>query len=198
MKNILHLFLLLGLAGIFAGCATPYMVDRGRDAADIFTATVGEGSGVKARVGPFTTGLFRNSDKAGLRGGSFFSSTENFQEAPRDRTSLIPYGDYCVVLFVNDDFRATPEHSARHKSYQALSFAPFISWIDQPAFDTIAKWPYYTQIEVAVGFGGTLRLGFNPGELLDFFIGLTTVDIFNDDLEMMKRMSPPSQTNNRN
>ena len=45
---------------------------------------------------------------------------------------------------------------------------------------------YLTQIEVAAGLGGTLRLGFNPGELLDFILGFTTIDIFNDDLEKRK------------
>ena len=38
-------------------------------------------------------------------------------------------------------------------------------------------------VEVAFGFWHTLRLGFNPGELLDFILGWTTIDIFNDDLE---------------
>lgn len=44
--------------------------------------------------------------------------------------------------------------------------------------------PYYTQCEVAVGtFFPSIRLGFNPGELLDFILGWTTIDIFRDDLE---------------
>ncbi len=31
--------------------------------------------------------------------------------------------------------------------------------------------------------GLTLGLGFNPGELLDFILGWTTLDIFKDDIE---------------
>ena len=43
-------------------------------------------------------------------------------------------------------------------------------------------WSYLTQIEAVVGLGPTIRLGFNPGELLDFFFGWTTLDLFQDDL----------------
>ncbi len=40
-----------------------------------------------------------------------------------------------------------------------------------------------------IGLGGTLRLGFNPGELLDFLLGWFTIDIYNDDIELNKRKS---------
>jgi hypothetical protein len=198
--NVAKRILVIQLAGVVisaicSGCATTgYMGDRMRDAGDIFTATVGVGGGAKARVGPVTAGLFLNSDKAGLRGGEVFSSTEEFQRTPRETTSLIPIINYCVLLFVNDDFRATPDHDARHKSYQAISFIPLISWVDEPKLDPRAKWPYYTQIEAAVGLGGTLRLGFNPGELLDFILGWTTIDIFNDDLKKEKRTTESTPT----
>lgn len=46
--------------------------------------------------------------------------------------------------------------------------------------------PYFSQIDVVVGIGRGIRLGCNPGELLDFLLGWTTVDIFNDDLEARK------------
>ena len=46
---------------------------------------------------------------------------------------------------------------------------------------------YYTQIEAVVGAGPSVRLGFNPGELLDFILGWTTIDIYKDDLERSKR-----------
>jgi hypothetical protein len=181
------------LSALCSGCATTgYMGDRMRDAGDIFTATVGVGGGAKARVGPVTAGLFLNSDKAGLRGGEVFSSTDEFQRTPRESTSLIPIIHYCVLLFVNDDFRATPEHDARHKSYQAISFIPLVSWVVEPKLDPRAKWPYYTQIEAAAGLGGTIRLGFNPGELVDFILGWTTIDIFNDDLKKPARRDRPS------
>ena len=55
---------------------------------------------------------------------------------------------------------------------------------ENEAFFTREMIPYYTQCEVAVGtFFPSIRLGFNPGELLDFILGWTTIDIFRDDLE---------------
>jgi hypothetical protein len=42
--------------------------------------------------------------------------------------------------------------------------------------------PYYSQIEVVAAAGVSLRIGFNPGELLDFFLGWFGVDIYHDDL----------------
>jgi len=48
------------------------MVDRGRDAADIFTATIGVGGGAKARLGPVHAGIVPfNVGAFGLRGGSW-------------------------------------------------------------------------------------------------------------------------------
>ena len=65
--------------------------------------------------------------------------------------------------------------------------------------------PYYTQVEVVLGLGSHLRLGLNPGELLDFVLGWTTIDIFGDDHEARKQRkkseaveettNPPSTAN---
>jgi hypothetical protein len=38
-----------------------------------------------------------------------------------------------------------------------------------------------------LGLGGTLRLGFNPGELLDFILGWTAIDIYNDDAVSVRK-----------
>jgi len=53
---------------------------------------------------------------------------------------------------------------------------------------------YWTQIEAVIGIGGTLRLGFNPGELLDFILGWTTIDIYGDDLEAKKQKEKSNPT----
>mgnify|MGYP001185095109 CR=1 FL=1 len=41
---------------------------------------------------------------------------------------------------------------------------------------------YHTQIEVALGLGGTVRLGINPGEMADFVLGWLQIDLFHDDV----------------
>ena len=43
-----------------------------------------------------------------------------------------------------------------------------------------------TQLELALGLGGSLRLGLNPGELLDFLLGWLTIDLYDDDIEWKK------------
>ncbi len=53
-----------------------------------------------------------------------------------------------------------------------------------------ATFPYYTQVEAVVGLGYTLRLGFNPGELIDFLLGWTTLDLCHDDISISQ--PPPS------
>ena len=51
---------------------------------------------------------------------------------------------------------------------------------------------YYAQMEAVIGLGPSIRLGFNPGEVLDFVLGWFTIDIFNDDLEWRKRRETTS------
>ena len=178
------------LSAKLAGCASPgYLGDRGRDFADVFTATVGFGAGAKARVGPIQAGLLYNVDTHGLRGGQFgeaawyevhtFETVAPYPMKLRrfdgDEDYPWEYPGYC---FGRDRWQTgTSERrlaGRRGKNYEAVSPVPFISLAGQPA--------YYTQIEVVVALIGSLRVGFNPGELLDFVLGWTTIDLFQDDL----------------
>jgi len=187
------------LAACITGCATEgYFADRARDAADVVTFTVGAGWGAKARAGPLNPGLLLSLDLIGLRAGQGFSSPSNAQpdgqpgqagqvsagsgfprgaevttplpvldtlmhyEAPRPGTHSVEV----VCLF--DDRRA--------KDYYAYGrYVPFVTYPERacPA--------YWTQIEAAAGFFVVFRAGFNPGELVDFLLGWTTVDLYGDD-----------------
>ena len=69
MSKSVRIFVVLVVTAGMAGCATPYMTDRGRDAADIFTVAVGYGLGTKMRVGPVQVGLLYETSSASLRGG---------------------------------------------------------------------------------------------------------------------------------
>ena len=172
---------------LFTGCATPYMADRKADAKDIFTATIGHGGGVKARVGPARTGAFFGRDDAGLRGGivsgdfgdrivgkflhgtmdvdAIFFSLECY--APEERTTATVLGKQFVAGGVLGLSASVPSYESGDE------------WSRKPWNQHI---PYYTQVEVAAGIGKTFRLGINPGELVDFLLGWTTLDIFSDDL----------------
>ncbi len=74
----------------------------------------------------------------------------------------------------------------RKKEYAARGrYVPFVTWTEQSCPS------YYTQLEVAAGalLVGA-RVGFNPGELLDFLLGWTTLDIYGDDV----REQPESES----
>jgi len=45
---------------------------------------------------------------------------------------------------------------------------------------------YYTQIELAGGLFSSFRIGFNPGEVIDLLLGFLRVDIFDDDIGVVK------------
>ncbi|HOX06645.1 MAG TPA: hypothetical protein PK280_09600 [Planctomycetota bacterium] len=187
----LALSLLVLAPALAAGCGPRgYFTDRWRDAKDVFSASVGTGGGAKARVGPVQVGALFNSDFAGFRGGTGFHLTQPFSERAGqvlDMASPVPLPwpsdkirfpltsaegfnlEYCEGRFD----RAAVD---RDKTYNAIfPFIPLLTVSDRPY--------YYTQVEAVVGVGGTLRLGFNPGELLDFLLGWTTLDIYGDDLE---------------
>lgn len=191
MKLLNSPFIFLSLLVVFSGCSSPYFANRGRDAADIFTFTIGQGIGAKARVGPLQTGIFWNEDFAGLRGGGFGPASawkNEYGKFPKDIDTLFfpIFG-----VFGGDSLQGSALLPGRHKAYEAFSPVPLIS------LPTESTPYYYTQIEAAVGFLGTIRLGFNPGELIDFLLGWTTIDIFGDDIGVIESNHPLQQTEAR-
>ena len=185
----LRLAAVLLLAAGASGCVSAggYFTDRWRDAKDIFSVSVGTGGGAKARVGPLQAGVFLNTDVAGFRGGTGFVVHDNCWSPGSnvfDFVSPVPAADFFGAWLTSAETFA-PENAwadfdpvavERGKTYYALfPWVPFVTVANQPC--------YYTQIDVAVGAGGTLRVGFNPGELVDFLLGWTTLDIFGDDVE---------------
>jgi len=201
MKNrFIQIAALLALAACLTGCASPYMVDRGRDVADIFTASFGLGAGVQGRAGPFHAGILCNANECGLRSGTF--------HVPKETDTLPAEGskprsfDFDFLLFKPtqlgfgvDIYQPEQVQTDRGKAVDAVGILPLFYTFDMGSDKEEDDAPSarqllhnYTQIEAVVGLGGTLRCGFNPGELLDFILGWTTIDIFNDDLEKRKRI----------
>lgn len=170
------------LVSLLTGCASTraYLGDRGRDAADIFTLAGGCGAGAKVRIGPVHVGLAAIHDMAGVRGGELFVGHIDRHIEPIDLET---------TWFYDEDYGFGHK---RFKDYAVNGYHghPFFATIDDYWFrqdgDHPFLHPFYTQIEVAGGFLGTLRVGFNPGELLDFILGWTTIDVFHDDLGMRR------------
>lgn len=190
-----------------SGCASTkaYLADRGRDAGDIVSVAVGTGVGAKVRVSAISFGLLHEGSMAGLTGGSLFAG------AP---------GKYCndVQFFCcGSQHVAPPGSEERYKKFDALQAETIGGqdgeWCLLPPFclGPLVPLPqelkhdrapyYYTHIEVVAGLVGSVRVGFNPGELVDFMLGIVGLDILHDDLARRERMEavpgsaakPPSE-----
>ncbi len=172
--NLLSSTVALVLVLVSSGCATaPYFSQRGRDAADIFTCTVGAGVGAKVRLGPLQAGLLAHTDMFGVRNGTVRQSVAISGEKWFS-------SEACWGAWGYDLSNFTDVTTARSKSYHARSYVPFIFLPE--ADDNPPPFSYYTQIEAVLALGPGLRLGMNPGELLDFLLGWVTVDLYGDDL----------------
>jgi hypothetical protein len=178
------LILSVTVALCLTGCAN-YWANRGRDAADIITLQVGTGAGVKARVGPFQAGLLSENGLFGLRGGEFIGWSQ-YRAATTESPSK---WDDVIFLVGAERFEGSGpllERGKGFKSRQILLSIPFNLSRDRdyvgesPA--PFNPWPYLTEIEAAGGAFLTFRVGANPGELLDFVLGWTTLDIYGDDI----------------
>ena len=185
MKKIIQLAVLLFVVCL-TGCASTggYFLDRGRDVADIFTATAGVGLGARARTGPIHAGLIYNIGDTGLRAGSLISSSGRCNPVEAE---LIGYcyemlSPQCMIGEENNP-RCNSKGYAAESTVVPFVTTDFSPYGNQPCFPH----PYWTQIEIQAALGLSLRLGFNPGELLDFILGWTTMDIYNDDLERKKQ-----------
>ncbi len=189
-----------------AGCASPYRANRARDAADIFTATVGKGAGASVRIGPAHVGLYAGGDRYGLRCGEVMWPKPTLRESfTIDPLIFFPNFGGGPTMYWCDVFEADDRTARRDKSFAADGVCPFLSWprsnntldiqqrdMRRPAAPYLPR-HYLTQCELTAGLWITVRLGFNPGELVDFILGWTTIDIFNDDLSPRLWTAEPNQ-----
>jgi hypothetical protein len=91
------MFVVALVVAAMTGCASTktYFVDRGRDAADILTCTIGKGGGATAKIGPVHAGLFIGVEHVGLRGGELISDWKDDRAIRMlfDPLILMPGGD---------------------------------------------------------------------------------------------------------
>ena len=186
--------ILVPVALLAAGCAqNRYFADRGRDAADVLTFTVGYGGGGKARIGPVQIALLGMVTETGLQAGDWLPLSElsfSVPDMPANmemcmlfsgvegviggRTALLrgkAYGAAAMGIF------SWPEHWGE----QTFSFGDEIEGLAERGY-RFNRAPYFTQIEVAAALLPAVRIGLNVGEMLDFVLGWAGVDIYADDL----------------
>ncbi len=183
-------------AAALAGCSAHERENRADDWAQIVTLTVGDGVGAQARLGPARLGLYKGEDRAGLRAGEFGSSWDTHDNY-----------DYLWLAYGREYFGgwATDKRLLQARKVTAVTqYFPLINETRVPAphgFIDLSGAPktargghnsaYWTQLELTLGIGGSLRVGFNPGELLDAVLGHIGIDIYRDDLP---DLTPPPVT----
>ena len=189
MKKIIQLVGLLALVSLATGCASTggYFVDRGRDAADIFTSTIDIGAGASARCGPIHVGLYAGQAKAGLKGGTLLKGQGN---ATKTDPFIIGFpwiewrDGWC---FYYDDFHVSYPNTypagLRGKVHEVDARLPLIAYPRKSHHpEATYPWIYFFDIEASFAVGGGITLGFNPIELVDFVAGWLNLDFLHDDI----------------
>lgn len=204
LRHAIALSSVLVVVMFTAGCASPYLVDRGRDVADILTATVGGGLGAQARIGPIHVGMGIVGEGAGLRGGTFGVDGDMGLDFDGGLLPAPSPGGGDSGVFTASTFVTTNGLAAeRGKLHMALSKLPFLTTMiysvdpkELPQFQNRAipghaNIAYFTQVEAVIAVVGGIRLGINPGELLDFLLGWIGVDLFADDIGVVQSYPSP-------
>jgi hypothetical protein len=153
------------------------------------TLSLACGLGVKARAGPLQFGLLYNGmDFVGLRGGTTYCLAR--REPPGTALETV------TMLLNFEEF--LPDSETTHLTYERrkafCSVGVLVFTITEPRGDL--HWYetapyYYTQLEAVVAIGPSIRVGVNPGELVDFILGWFGADIYGDDLS---RRAPRENT----
>ena len=185
MKTTGKLTIVLFVTAAVGGCASSaYLINRRSDAADILTLTIGMAFGGRARVGPLHAGVIRGIGSEGLRGGE--GVAEGICGGSGEVECLvIPFPSETELAsawcFGEEAFQPG---SPRGKGYVAASRIPFVTTDFGPEKDrALPAFPaYWTQVEAQMGVILGPRIGMNPGEILDFVVGWTTIGMFGDDL----------------
>ena len=207
-----------------AGCASAYWRDRANDLGDIASVSFGAGLGVRAQAGPVATGLGAQMDVAGFRGGRFFADRRAFDLEPLGwSVDLVCASANLFGLRPADgtqepfdpDVDARGKYRGRCNGCIEGAFVPF--WLfGEPLHpgehggtaDALPPYPVapgraspedhwspdWTHLEIAAALGVGVRLGFNPGELLDFLLGFFGADLYGDDLARGEMENPHAES----
>jgi len=143
----------------------------------------------KQGLGLFSWGLFLNQDKAGLRSGELFCPAE--KACDEEFFILMPVLLLGQTISTGQD-EFSPGGVAR--SERRIFIPTTFCLVYLCRMISTAKTLHSSLRSRSSSLGGTVRLGFNPGELLDFILGWTTIDIYGDDIEARKQKEKSNQS----
>ncbi len=177
-------WLIICLAAVlpFSGCS--YSLHRGRDAVDMITMTLVGGMGITAQIGPVVNGIGANDSLRGIEDGIAYQGRGSSEWALILASGKGNLGDLSEWAVSSGKRRGIGNReivSKRHKSYETdRTFGIFGSKSPKSMLEGAHFW---TKIEIAVSLGVGIKLGTNPGEILDFILGFTTLDVYGDDVD---------------
>ena len=151
------IFLIILLLLMNCNTVWAYTKDRKNDFFDIVTIGFNIGIGVEAHIGPVPLGA----------GGFVGGGLSNGCWASHNHASFLILG--------KEELDCEWEERSRNKD---LSY-DYGLWNDKRLSD---KNHLFTRMEITGGFGVSPQIGFNPGELLDFFVGFFGFDLYHDDM----------------
>lgn len=189
MRTVYYLSLLATILLTCSGCTSAYWLDRGRDFNDVFHMGIGPGIGASGRVSAVQMGIVSEMDFINLRG---VQPLHAFGKANTWSTAE-------MVLSGAEEFKGGPAQAImqqRRKTYGMDKI--FMCWM-RPMNNAkgTANLPhsvspaFYSDLEVTAGLLLAVRVGFNPGELVDFLLGFFTVDFYSDDVAGLPIPPPP-------
>jgi hypothetical protein len=160
------------------------------------------GSGIGVRGGSFSSYLSQQLVFGWLGGETFYSGELELTEEgkmqyenkiplvkiPRDNIKSHSLKYISLLSDPPKDRKKRQKDEARKEIVQGLlnenpnADPAFLAYIpkENPKPSGYPK-TYIYQIELAIGIYAGIRIGFNPAELLDFVLGFTTYDLYNDD-----------------
>ena len=160
MKRML---MMVAVAIVTGGCKITYWQNRGHDAADIATFTVGIGGGTFVQVGPKPVGYGFIIDTVGVEDGKigsimYLSALKGVAER--------------FAVYDSDDIRV-----------KRGKLPPLLKDGDEERSLPIMP-HHWTALRLFAGVTVfSMSAGVNPGELADFALGWFGVDIYGDDAE---------------
>ncbi len=174
------MILIFPLGILLSGCssANPYYVDRERDSLDIFSLSAECGLGAKARFGPIGSGLIYSDSSYGLRGGEILGLSQ--EETADIEAGVIGIEQFDIQCY-------DPNHIPnRVKTYSSMNILGVNFPVSSKTPPPPHPYYFYSQLDVAICIFGGVRFGFNVGELLDFTLGWVGIDIYGDDVGIVK------------
>ena len=150
-----------------SGLVSNYFRDRLMDFRDIMSVTdpIGVVGGAKAQVGPIGVGLYLEPGAAGHGDFTDEYGLKNGEFAKQDTEEI-------VLLFgsssssVDLSAEGSKRAEKRKKNYESA----------------LSHLPAYTRLGFAIAIFSGVKLEVNPGELLDFVLGIVLIDIYRDDV----------------